>query len=120
MIITLTGANFSENNIGTLNSWRIVRALQGVSTQSNVTAVPKNGSYTATFKVNDGYKLASSSVTMGGTDITSSALKWDGTTGTVTISQVAGNVYISIIANVDSSTTGPVQLSAPVINIVEV
>lgn len=117
MIITLTGANFSENNIGTLNSWRIVRALQGVSTTSNVTAVPKNGSYTATFNVNSGYEYASSSVTMGGTDI-SNKLVWNSekTQAKIENLTVTGNVYISIIANVKGGAV--VQLDAPVISLV--
>lgn len=113
MIITLTGANFSENNIGTLNSWRIVRALQGVYTQSTITAVKKGSSYTATFTVNDGYQYASSSVTMKGSPIDNMLVWNEGKTqATLTIPQVEGNVYISIIANAGS---GKKQLTQPYI-----
>lgn len=55
MIITLTGANFSANNIGTLNYWMVTRSLSGFSSSSTVSAVIKNGSYNATFTLLAGY-----------------------------------------------------------------
>jgi hypothetical protein len=48
---------------------------------------------------------------MGGTDITSS-LKWSGTTGTLTISNVTGNVYVNITA-ISESGSGDVGSSDP-------
>lgn len=117
MIITLTGADFSQNNIGTLNSWRIVRALQGASTTNNTTAVAKGAQYKATFIINDGYEYASSSITMGGQPIEAN-ITWNGekTQAEVNIPQVTGNVYISIIANVKGGSVKP-QLDAPIISI---
>lgn len=102
MIITLTGADFSKNNIGVLNSWRIVRALQGVSTNSAVTSVAKGGTYSATFTVNADYTRQSCVITMGGTDITSTAISWNGNVGTISNLTVTGNLYISIIATANS------------------
>lgn len=99
MIITLKGADFSKSNVGTLSTWLITKSLKGVTTTSTVTSVDKDGSYTATFTVNDGYTWNSCTVTMGGTDI-SSMMSWntEHTTGTITISKVTGNVYINIVA----------------------
>lgn len=102
MIITLTGADFSKNNIGVLNSWRIVRALQGVSTNSAVTSVTKGGTYSATFTVNTDYTRQSCVITMGGTDITNTAISWNGNVGTISNLVVTGNLYISIIATANS------------------
>lgn len=103
MIFKLTNSNFSESNIGTLNSWRIIKSLQGVSTSSNIVSVAKDGSYSAVFTVLDGYTFNTASVTMGGTDLTSS-LVWDANnkTANLSISKVTNNVYISISANRDS------------------
>ena len=103
MIFKLTNSNFSESNIGTLNSWRIIKSLQGVSTSSNIVSVAKDGSYSAVFTVLDGYTFNTASVTMGGTNLTSS-LVWDADnkTANLSISKVTDNVYISISANRDS------------------
>ena len=99
MIITLKGADFSNSNVGTLDTWLITKSLKGVTTTSTVTSVDKGGSYTATFKVTDGYELYSEYITMGGVDIGNN-LVWntDGTEATLTISKVTGNVYINIVA----------------------
>jgi hypothetical protein len=120
MIITLTGADFSQNNIGALNSWRIVRALQGVSTNSAITSVAKGGTYTATFTINSGYTLSSWSITMGGVAVTSGVTWKDKDNGTlattdaeflskvrtaeVNITNVSGNIYISMIATANAPT----------------
>lgn len=103
MIFKLTNSNFSESNIGTLNSWRIIKSLQGVSTSSNIVSVAKDGSYSAVFTVLDGYTFNTASVTMGGTNLTSN-LVWDANkkTANLSISKVTNNVYISISANRDS------------------
>lgn len=108
MIITLKGADFSKNNIGTLSTWRIIKNLKNVTTSNTVTSIDKGAadkSYTATFTINSEYTFSSATVTMGGEDITSS-LVWntDKTSATLTIAEVTGNVIISIIAT--STSTG--------------
>lgn len=59
----------------------------------NDTAV-KNSTYTATVTANEGYKIDTVTVTMGGTDITSSAY----TGGNITISNVSGEIIINAVA----------------------
>ena len=100
MIFTIKNADFSASNIGTLSSWRIVKSLKGVTTTSNVTNVNKDASYSAVFNVSEGYVFNNATVTMGGSNI-SSSLVWndDNTIGTLTIDSVTGNVYISIVAD---------------------
>ena len=108
MIITLKNADFSKNNVGTLTTWGITKILSGVSTTDTTTRVVKDGSYTASFTVNSGYIYSSASVTMGGTDITNTALSWDSghSVATLNISKVTGNVYIKISA-VSENTEEP-------------
>lgn len=100
MIFTLKNADFSASNIGTLSSWRIVKSLKGVTTDSTVVNVSKGASYSAIFNVSEGYEFNNAVVTMDGNDI-SANLVWntDKTIGTLTISSVTGHVYISIIAD---------------------
>lgn len=100
MIFTLKNADFSASNIGTLSSWRIVKSLRGVTTDSNVVSVSKDASYSAVFYVNEGYTFNNAVVTMDGNDI-SSSLVWNAnkTIGTLTISSVTGHIYISIVAD---------------------
>ena len=64
-----------------------------------VSALPEFETYSVTqtlTKPASGYSIGSVSVTMGGTNITTSA--WDSTTNTVTISGVTGNVVITASA----------------------
>lgn len=64
-----------------------------VSDNSEASAV-KGGSYSATISANSGYTLSSVVVTMGGTDITSTAVSG----GTITIVSVIGDIVITAVA----------------------
>lgn len=95
-------------SLGTLsslsNSWSITRNLTNFSTDSTVTSVAKNGSYSATFTLNDGCTYSSHSVTMGGSAVTSGVtLSSDKKTLTVSISKVTGAVVITAVATGASS-----------------
>jgi hypothetical protein len=64
-------------------------------TNSNASEEIVDGnSYSATISANDGYELSSIAVTMGGTDITSTAVSG----GTISIAEVTGNVVITAVA----------------------
>lgn len=65
----------------------------------NDTAV-KNSTYTATVTANEGYKIDTVTVTMGGTDITSSAYA----NGNITISNISGEIIINAVAVEDITT----------------
>jgi hypothetical protein len=98
MIITLKGANFSASNIGTLTTWRISTTLGAGATSSNsVTSVDRNSNtgYTTTITIAEGYDLGTAgiTVTMGGVDITSTAVS--GLTITIP-TKVTGNVMIKV------------------------
>lgn len=105
-----TGVNYSsyENDIGTLQAkvkrleslvdggstpetYGITQSCTNCTSSSNVSAVNKNDSFTATYTPNPGYSSVSLIVKMGGTDITTSSVS----DNKVTISKVTGNVAIT-------------------------
>lgn len=97
MIITLKGADFSSNNIGTLSSWTVSRVLGMGATYSGVSSVLKGASFSATITIAEGYELGTAgvTVTMGG--VTQSGVySISGSTITISISSVTGNVVIKV------------------------
>lgn len=93
MIITLKGANFANSNIGTLDSYSIRFIGSGVTNSNTSVYRESNTGYTTTITLGTGYELNGSiTVTMGGTDITSTAVSGY----TITISKVTGNVVITV------------------------
>lgn len=104
MIITLKGANFSTNNIGTLSTWTISRVLGNGATYSGDTYVDKNAALNATVTIAENYELNGSvTVTMGGSAVTS-GITVDGNTITIAIASVTGNVVIKVPTK--NTTTG--------------
>lgn len=119
-----TGVNYSsyENDIGTLQAkvkrleslvdggstpetYGITQSCTNCTSSSNISAVNKNDSFTATYTPNSGYSSVSFIVKMGGTDITTSSVSGN----KVTISKVTGNVAIT--ANGVRETTYTVSFS---------
>lgn len=80
------------------NIYSITNNLSKCTTNNKVTSVDKNTSYTAIITANAGYTLSSITVTMGGVDVTSTAV----TENTINISSVTGNIIIT--ANAISSS----------------
>ena len=80
----------------------ITNTLNNATTSNSAVLVDANASYTATISINDGYTLDTITVTMGGTDITNTAVS--GTT--ITISAVTGNVVITVTTIQQSSPGG--------------
>jgi len=96
MIIKLTGANFTNSNIGTLNTWSI-RVYGSGLTHSIPRSVDKDAALTnAIITINEGYELNGSvSVTMDGNAVTS-GITTSGNTITISIASVTGNVVINV------------------------
>lgn len=74
MIITLKGADFSSNNIGTLTTWPITYNLKNVTCDTSVTTVDREAAFTATFVYDDSVigeynENNEITITMGGTQI---------------------------------------------------
>ena len=77
-------------------TWAVTNTLTHCSSSNSAASVEKNGSYSATITASAGYTLtgATVSITMGGTDITSTAYS----NGTISIASVTGALVISVTA----------------------
>lgn len=82
----------------TVTTYTITNTLSNATNSNTVTSVEENTSYSATITANNGYQISSVIVTMGGVDITSSVYS----NGTITISNVTGNIVITVITEVDT------------------
>ena len=77
-----------------VNVYSISYSLTGVTSSNTATTIAEGESYTSTITTNSGYTLQTLKVTMGGTDITSSAVSGN----VITISKVTGNIVINVVA----------------------
>lgn len=80
--------------VGAIVTYTVTQNLTEVTSDNSVTSVREGESLTLNLAVNDGYELSSIIVTMGGTDISSSAVNGN----TITISNVTGNIVITAVA----------------------
>ena len=76
--------------------YAVTNTLTGCTNSNSATSVTENASYSATISASSGYTLtgATVSITMGGTDITSTAYS----NGTISIASVTGALVISVAA----------------------
>ena len=79
---------------GDVTSYTVTNTLTNVTTNNNTVTVEKGESYNAILTANSGYMLSTVNVTMGGTDITSSAYS----NGVITIASVTGAIVITATA----------------------
>ena len=75
-------------------TYTITNNLSNCTTNNSSNVVIKNGSYNSTISVNNGYKIESITVTMGGINVSSTVV----TGNNINISNVTGNVVITAIA----------------------
>lgn len=87
-------------------TYTITNNLTNVTSNNSTASVEENASYTATLTAASGYELDTVTVTMGGTDVTSTVYA----NGVVTISAVTGNVVITAKATM-VETESDVDLS---------
>lgn len=80
--------------VAAVSSYTITNTLTKCTSNNSATSATNGGSYSATITANSGYAMSSINVTMGGTDITSSAVSGN----KITISSVTGNVVITATA----------------------
>ena len=74
--------------------YAVTANLSHVTSDNNSATVNEGESYSATLTANDGYKINSVTVEMGGVDVTATVYS----DGVITISSVTGNVVITAIA----------------------
>lgn len=72
----------------------VTNNLTNCTSNNNATDTGKGKSYSATISANSGYNLSSVAVTMGGVDITSSAVSG----GSISIAEVTGDIVITAVA----------------------
>lgn len=77
--------------------YTVTNTLTNVTNSNNATKVNAGEAYSATLTADTGYTLGTVEVTMGGTDITSTAYD----AGTITIASVTGNLVITATATED-------------------
>lgn len=88
--------------------YSVTNNLTNCTNSNNATSAVKGESYNATISANSGYELSSAVVTMGGTDITSSAVSG----GNISISNVTGNIVITAVAE-ETQVTEPTNFAEP-------
>lgn len=98
MIITLVKADFSANNIGTVDAWMVNRTLGVGASYEGVNSVAKGEPFTAIINLATGYTVADGGVviTMGGIPM-GDAVTINGQTITITIAKVTGNILITAL-----------------------
>lgn len=85
----------------------VINNLNNATTSNGANVVTEGASYSATITANDGYELATITVTMGGVDITASAVNGN----SITIANVTGNIVIT-------ATTAQVEVKPVYTNLV--
>ena len=80
-----------------INTYTITQTLTNVTTSNPDAAADYGDAFNTTLTADSGYAISSVTVTMGGTDITSTA--YDSSDDSVTISSVTGNVVITASAS---------------------
>ena len=81
-------------------TYTITNNLTNCTTNNNANSISANSSYSATISANSGYTLGSITVTMGGNNITSSAVSGS----RISINSVTGNVVITANATKTNPT----------------
>lgn len=94
-------------------TYSVTNNLTNVTNDNSAMNIAEGGSYIATLTVNDGYRLDSVTITMGGSDITLTSY----TNGSINISNVTGNIVIT--ANATLIPTSGFALNKTSISIME-
>lgn len=104
MIITLKGANFSTNKIGTLSNWTITPVIDSGTVYSGVRSVKKGDPFSATLTLQENYAYSNGvEVTMGG-DGTITKTE-NGNVTTISTTSTTGNITIKALTY-NTSTGG--------------
>ena len=77
-----------------MTTYTITKNLTNCTISNSASSIAQNASYSATISANSGYTLSTVTVTMGGTNITSTAYS----NGNINISSVTGNIVITASA----------------------
>ena len=90
--------------------YSVTNHLTNCTNGNGATQAVQGGSYSATISANTGYELSSVTVTMGGTDITPSAVSG----GNISIASVTGNIVITAVAaEIQTEPANPTNFAEP-------
>lgn len=103
ILIKIDGASSGGGTTPSTNKYVILNNLTNVNTNNSTTTIEENQSYSAKLTAYNGYTINSITVTMGGTNITSTSVA----NNTINISKVTGNVIITASATLTTTTTVP-------------
>ena len=92
--------------------YTITNNLTNCTTSNSSAIINENSSYTATITANSGYTLSDVNVTMGGADISSTAVS----DGVITINSVTGNIVITATATTVTSPNLVFQVNSASMN----
>ena len=105
-VITATcGTQSATCNVtvsGIVKHYTITNNLTNVTNNNSSTNITENSSYTATLTPTDGFELKDVTITMGGSDITSTVYN----NGTITITNVTGDIIITARTTNDNLLSG--------------
>ena len=92
-----------------VETFTVTNVLANANTSNGAATVLAGSAYSAVITANEGYKLDAVTITMGGTDITTTAYSG----GVVTITEVTGNIVITVttVSNVTYDVTNLVPTS---------
>lgn len=93
-----------------IQTYTVTNNLTGCTTSNSAASVDGGSSYAAAITPNSGYSMTSLSVTMGGTDITATAVSGNA----ITIAEVTGAIVITALAEEQTSYTNLVRESQEV------
>ena len=95
-----------DNNI----YYSVTNNLTNCTNNNSIVQVVKGGNYSAIISANSGYELSSITVTMGGTDISSSVVSG----GKITIANVTGDIVITATATeIQTEPAEPTNFAEP-------
>lgn len=90
------------NNGSPTATYSVINALTGVNNSNNNSEVAANASYASSLTLASGYENMQVTVTMGGTNVTSTV--YNSTTGVIAIPSVTGNLVITATASQTAPT----------------
>lgn len=94
--ITINGGTVEP----TPNTYTITNTLSNATNSNTATSIEGGSPYSANISVSTGYKIKSITVTMGGINVTSTAVSGN----TISIRNVTGNIVITVTTETDTDT----------------
>ena len=106
-VSAISAAISAMGSTPSVTTYTVTRSLTNCASSNSAGSVTSGHAYSTTISANSGYVMSTVTVTMGGTDITSSA--YDSSNGLIAIASVTGNVVITASAAVITATLSSIS-----------